>query len=214
MGEDQPQPQNKNINNNKSNSNHNNGNNDGAQRGGQTSRNDNEPLVGPLGALHPLGPLDGSAVPCPTPCRPITWCYNENIRSSKLLRHDGHPCKVLLYPEEGWARTATNSYWLLSIPWWNRNRCKVVEVAGTRRNTTQAKVVEAGKGTVHVVGSFDKESSPEPDFKLTLTSQITTADFNLGYLMTGTLERGHVLNKSCNWQLTHFAVLRKYEWDV
>ena len=53
-------------------------------------------------------------------------------------------------------------------------------------------MVDAGKGSVHVVGSFDKESSPEPDFKLTLTSQITTADFNLGYLMTGTLERGHV----------------------
>ena len=44
--------------------------------------------------------------------------------------------QVLLYPEEGWARTATNSYWLLSIPWWNRNRCKVVEVAGTRRYVT------------------------------------------------------------------------------
>ena len=42
--------------------------------------------------------------------------------------------QVLLYPEEGWARTATNAYWLLSIPWWNRNRCKVVEVTGTRRS--------------------------------------------------------------------------------
>jgi len=207
--EDQQQQQqtgngghNQNLNNNK-NKNYNNGG--GSSGSSKSGGNDNESF----GQLHAILP----PCPCP-PCRPITWCYNENIRSSKLLRHDGHPCKVLLYPEEGWARTATNSYWLLSIPWWNRNRCKVVEVAGTRRNTTQAKVVDAGKGSVNVMGSFDKESSAEPDFKLTLTSQITTADANLGYLMTGTLERGHVINKSSNWQLTHFAVLRKYEWDV
>ena len=75
-------------------------------------------------------------------------------------------------------------------------------------------MVDAGKGAVYVVGSFGKETSPEPDFKLALTSHISTADFNLGYLMTGTLERGHTLNKGVNWQLTHFAVLRKYEWDA
>nr|CAH0102704.1 unnamed protein product [Daphnia galeata] len=61
----------------------------------------------------------------------------NDVRWSKLLRHDGTPTKVLLYPEEGWAKTATNAYWLLSIPWWNRNRCKVVEVAGTRRLPTR-----------------------------------------------------------------------------
>lgn len=49
--------------------------------------------------------------------------------------------KVLLYPEEGWARTATNSYWLLSIPWWNRSRCKVIQVAGTRRSVCVSVVV-------------------------------------------------------------------------
>ncbi|KAI9553594.1 hypothetical protein GHT06_021515 [Daphnia sinensis] len=160
------------------------------------------------------------------PCGPITSGTNGNnsyspvendVRWSKLLRHDGTPTKVLLYPEEGWARTATNAYWLLSIPWWNRNRCKVVEVAGTRRSTTQAKLIDAGdRRTVYVVGSFKNSSttsadlSSEPQFKLALTSHITTADVNLGYLMTGTLERGR---HSDSLQPTHFAVLRKFDWN-
>jgi len=41
--------------------------------------------------------------------------------------------KVLLYPEEGWARSAVSSYWTLTPTWWNRSKCKVVEVTGTRK---------------------------------------------------------------------------------
>ncbi|CAG9111916.1 unnamed protein product [Plutella xylostella] len=41
---------------------------------------------------------------------------------------------VLLFPEEGWARSASSSYWTLQPSWWRRERCKVVEVAGTRRS--------------------------------------------------------------------------------
>jgi hypothetical protein len=41
--------------------------------------------------------------------------------------------QVLLFPEEGWARSASSSYWTLTPAWWSRSRCKVVEVAGTRR---------------------------------------------------------------------------------
>lgn len=41
--------------------------------------------------------------------------------------------QVLLFPEEGWARSASSSYWTLTPFWWSRSRCKVVEVAGTRR---------------------------------------------------------------------------------
>ncbi|GBP84740.1 hypothetical protein EVAR_64635_1 [Eumeta japonica] len=40
---------------------------------------------------------------------------------------------VLLFPEEGWARSASSSHWTLQPCWWRRSRCKVVEVAGTRR---------------------------------------------------------------------------------
>ncbi|XP_057378497.1 uncharacterized protein LOC130700464 [Daphnia carinata] len=169
----------------------------------------------PLLAGHPCGPINSGANGNNHAAAHAS--VENDVRWSKLLRHDGTPTKVLLYPEEGWARTATNAYWLLSIPWWNRNRCKVVEVAGTRRSTTQAKLIDAGdRRTVYVVGSFKSSSttsadlSSEPQFKLALTSHITTADVNLGYLMTGTLERGR---HSDSLQPTHFAVLRKFDWN-
>nr|CAH0102705.1 unnamed protein product [Daphnia galeata] len=81
------------------------------------------------------------------------------------------------------------------------------------QSTTQAKLIDAGdRRTVYVVGSFKSSSSSSPDlsssepqFKLALTSHITTADVNLGYLMTGTLERGR---HGDSLQPTHFAVLR------
>lgn len=41
--------------------------------------------------------------------------------------------QVLLYPEEGWARSATSSYIMIKLcPWW-RNLCIVEEIAGTRQ---------------------------------------------------------------------------------
>ena len=70
-------------------------------------------------------------------------------------------------------------------------------------------MVDTGsKGTVYVVGTFNNSS--EPYLKLTLTRHISAADFNLGYLMTGTLERGQAAGKG-SLQLTHFAVVRRYE---
>lgn len=41
--------------------------------------------------------------------------------------------KVLLYPEEGWARSAASSYWTIAPCRWRRNRCIVEEVAGSRK---------------------------------------------------------------------------------
>ncbi|XP_071439155.1 uncharacterized protein [Hetaerina americana] len=124
----------------------------------------------------------------------------------KMLRPGGSPSKVLLFPEEGWARSASSSYWTLSPAWWSHSRCKVVEVAGTRRYSTQAKMVDNGTGTLFIVGSF-KRMVTDPDFKLYLTSNVTNSDFNMGYSMTGTLERG---SKEANsFQMTHFAVIRR-----
>lgn len=77
------------------------------------------------------------------------------------------------------------------------------------RSTTQAKLIDAGQGTVYVVGSFKGTSDPEPEFKLALTSRISKTDVNLGYAMTGTLERGY----GDELQPTHFAVLRRCEWN-
>ena len=74
-------------------------------------------------------------------------------------------------------------------------------------------MIDAGRGTVNVVGCFKNCNSEvdEPEFKLALTSHISPADVNLGYLMTGTLERGRHVD--C-LQPTHFAVLRKFEWNT
>ncbi|KAK9303810.1 hypothetical protein QLX08_004672 [Tetragonisca angustula] len=65
----------------------------------------------------------------------VQMFYYENRGKccKKLLRYNGYPNKVLLFPEEGWARSASSSYWTLTPFWWSRSRCKVVEVAGTRR---------------------------------------------------------------------------------
>ncbi|XP_077284462.1 uncharacterized protein LOC143910003 [Arctopsyche grandis] len=128
----------------------------------------------------------------------------------KLLKHSGHPNKVLLFPEEGWARSASSSYWTLQPSWWSRTRCKVVEVAGTRRHSTHAKMVDNGAGAIYIVGSF-KRMTIDPDFKLYLTSNVTAADFNMGYSMTGTLERG--CKKTNTFQMTHFAVIRRKDFE-
>ncbi|KYM94750.1 hypothetical protein ALC62_14601 [Cyphomyrmex costatus] len=224
--------------------------------------------------------------------------------------------QVLLFPEEGWARSASSSYWTLTPFWWSRSRCKVVEVAGTRRYSTQAKMVDTGTGTLYIIGSF-KRMTIDPDFKvhiikftkyflynffksrafsanklknpgsrmsvpvarpyelirshngricnfdgelacikdcrhgqrhtlnrqtracpgsndlplkfvglrpkktagnssgvscvLYLTSNVSSSDFNMGYSMTGTLERG--CKKTNSFQMTHFAVIRRRDYE-
>ncbi|KAL4703525.1 hypothetical protein ACJJTC_010145 [Scirpophaga incertulas] len=77
--------------------------------------------------------------------------------------------EVLLFPEEGWARSASSSYWTLQPCWWRRTRCKVVEVAGTRRHSTHARMVVSGGNAVHIVGTF-KHLGTDADFKLYLTT--------------------------------------------
>ncbi|XP_076285823.1 uncharacterized protein LOC143211740 isoform X4 [Lasioglossum baleicum] len=142
----------------------------------------------------------------------VQMFYYENRGKccKKLLRYDGYPNKVLLFPEEGWARSASSSYWTLSLFWWSRSRCKVVEVAGTRRYSTEAKMVDSGTGTLYIIGSF-KRMSTDPDFKLYLTSNVSSSDFNMGYSMTGTLERG--CKKTNTFQMTHFAVIRRRDYE-
>lgn len=48
--------------------------------------------------------------------------------------------------------------------------------------------------------------------QLYLTSNVTVSDFNMGYSMTGTLERGCKKNNS--FQMTHFAVIRRRDYDL
>ncbi|XP_017299672.2 uncharacterized protein LOC103509413 [Diaphorina citri] len=135
---------------------------------------------------------------------------NKGRCCKKILRYNGYPNKVLLYPEEGWARSAASSYWTITPSWWSKSRCKVVEVAGTRRYKTTAKMLDNGRGSLYIVGSF-KKNIPEPDFKLFLTSNVTISDFNMGYSMTGSLERGSKRDNS--FQTTHFAVIKRRDFE-
>lgn len=123
----------------------------------------------------------------------------------KLLRYEGCPNKVLLFPFEGWAQPAVSSYWLIKLPWWSRRRCKIVEVCGSKKTSTKAKVVYTGNGDMAVVGKFKK--SMEPDFKLCLTTNVSNADFQLGYSMTGSLERGN--RKDGTMEMTHHAMIKR-----
>lgn len=43
--------------------------------------------------------------------------------------------------------------------------------------------------------------------QLNLTSNITTADYNMGYCLTGSLERG--CKKTSKFHQTHFVVIRR-----
>ncbi|XP_063243782.1 uncharacterized protein LOC134543022 [Bacillus rossius redtenbacheri] len=163
----------------------------------------------PLARRRPQPPQQPP--PSPTAAMVQMFYYeNRGKCCKKLLRYNGYPNKVLLFPDEGWARSASSSYWTLTPAWWSRNRCKVVEIAGTRRYSAHAKMVDTGTGNLYIVGSF-KRMSLDPDFKLYLTSNVTTSDFNMGYSMTGTLERGS--KKSNSFQMTHFAVIRRRDYD-
>ncbi|BES91661.1 Hypothetical protein NTJ_04470 [Nesidiocoris tenuis] len=147
--------------------------------------------------LIPRGAPSPPTPPMPKPPTPVSC--------KKILKKTN---KVLLYPEEGWARSAASSYWTLTPCWWSRSVCTVVEVAGTRRYTTRAKMVESDTGNLSIVGSFRK-NVPDPDFKLWLTSSISIADRNMGYCMTGNLDRGNKSSQSSAYQTTHFAVIRQ-----
>ncbi|XP_022193406.2 uncharacterized protein LOC111051250 [Nilaparvata lugens] len=139
------------------------------------------------------------------------WCCFPFLKSQQTsIRCRDGPRKVLLYPEESWARSAASSYWTLATCWWCKSRCKVVEVAGTRRYSTRAKMIDSGSGNVYIIGSF-KKMAVDPDFKLSLTTNVSVADFNMGYAMTGSLERG--CKDTNSFQMTHFAVIRRVELD-
>ncbi|KAK8741255.1 hypothetical protein OTU49_002579 [Cherax quadricarinatus] len=122
-----------------------------------------------------------------------------------LHDHDSLPEKVWLYPEEGWARVCCNSHWLLKTPWWSTRHCYILEVEGTKKHRTVGRVLPARAGEVVVEGSF--RGVTDGDFRLVLTSTVTPADQQRGYLMTGSLEKGD--RKLGRWQTTHLAVTKR-----
>ena len=90
---------------------------------------------------------------------------------------------MLLFPYEGWAHPACVTYWVLKTTWWSKKRCKIVEVSGNKKVTTKGKMSDVGNGNMVVTGKF--RGGRDHDFKLSLTSNVSNADFQLGYSMTG-----------------------------
>lgn len=67
-------------------------------------------------------------------------------------------------------------------------------------------MVDSGKGNLVIVGKF--KHVPEcPDFILVLTTNVSNADFQLGYSMTGILERGQ--KKEGLLEFTHYAMIKR-----
>ncbi|XP_036231006.2 uncharacterized protein [Bactrocera oleae] len=162
----------------------------------------------------------------------------------KLLKFNGYSNKILLYPEEGWARTASSSYWTITPCWWQPNRCRIEEFTGTQRQSTKAKMmpleqkgslliaghfrskksltggsplggrtcmdcVDDGDGGVGVDGAAAGKEQEIDEFKLYLTSNISMEDYNMGYCLTGFVERR--CHQTNTYQMTHFAVIKR-QW--
>ncbi|KAH8347794.1 hypothetical protein KR084_001076 [Drosophila pseudotakahashii] len=174
----------------------------------------------------------------------------------KLLKFNGNSNKILLYPEEGWARTASSSYWTITPCFWQPNRCRIVECSGTQRRATKARMLPLEQqGSLLIAGHFRRTTAmgggaaspagggaagsgsvaatPTPaipasairtagsagcdkslpawndEFKLYLTSNISMEDYNMGYCLTGFVERRCQVTNT--FQMTHFAVIKR-QW--
>lgn len=125
----------------------------------------------------------------------------------RLMRKDGANKKVLLFPYEGWAQPASATYLALKTNWWSKKHCNVVQVSGTKRLSTRGRISSSPKtNTMVVVGKFKEAAMEVRCFRLTLTTDVSNADFQLGYSMVGCLERGF------RWdclQMTHFAMIKR-----
>ncbi|XP_052815333.1 uncharacterized protein LOC128242278 [Mya arenaria] len=124
----------------------------------------------------------------------------------KILNHEGVPTKVHLFPYEGWAQSAMTSYWLLKTYWWSRSRVKITEVTGSQTHEVKGKIRCIKNGSIVISGKIkDKTNS---DYRMYLTSNVDSADFQLGYCVTGTLERGRKKSEK-GLSLTHYAMIKR-----
>lgn len=49
----------------------------------------------------------------------------------KLLKAEGYPNRVLLFPYEGLSKPTCQTFWTIKPTWWNKKRCKIVEISGS-----------------------------------------------------------------------------------
>lgn len=116
--------------------------------------------------------------------------------------------KVLLYPEEEWAKNARTVQWTLKVNRWWKRYCTVIEssLGGSQTHSTVGRISQNRDGTLTITGHFKRKENP--DFKLHLSAIITPSDIQNGYLMTGALQQGD-LKRSKSMEITHFAVIPK-----
>lgn len=114
--------------------------------------------------------------------------------------------KINAFSLPGWAQPALSSYWLLKTYWWSRSRVKITEVTGSQRYQVKGKVINMKNGNLTISGKIKDKSNS--DFKMHLTSNVSNADFQLGYCVTGTLERGNKKTEK-GMTLTHYAMIKR-----
>ncbi|XP_039273529.2 uncharacterized protein LOC120347569 [Styela clava] len=117
--------------------------------------------------------------------------------------------KVLLYPEEEWAKNAKTVQWTIKLNRWWKRYCTVVEscAGGTQTHSAVARISQNRDGTLTITGRFKRLDTP--DFKLHLSARISQSDIQNGYLMTGALQQGDI-KRSIGMEITHFAVIPKH----
>ena len=136
----------------------------------------------------------------------LYYWENRGKSAYKMLKKDGYPNRVLLFPYEGWARPACQTYWILKTPWWSKKRCKVVQICGSTKLTGRGRISETEDGSILIVGKL-KQTKETPAFRLFLTTNVSNTDFQMGYSMTGMVERGSSVNSFM--EFTHYAMIKR-----
>lgn len=136
---------------------------------------------------------------------------NVTEKSKKVLNVHSSKCaaiKVVLHPEEEWAKNAKTVQWNIKLNRWWKRYCTVTEscAGGKQGISALAKITQNRDGTLTIAGRFKRAENP--DFTLHLTARVMTEDIQNGYLMTGALQQGDKATSSM--EITHFAAIPKH----
>ncbi|XP_002130562.2 uncharacterized protein LOC100181880 [Ciona intestinalis] len=146
-------------------------------------------------------------------------CYYDMNLAQKchkmLHQHAGKSSssKVLLFPEEEWARNAYGIQWEIKMNRWWKRYCTITEHRAGGRAAVSAvgKIVQNRDGTLTILGRFKRNK--DPDFRLHLSGRVTKDDFERGYLMTGALQLGDLKGEG-RLEITHFAVVPRHQQSI
>lgn len=152
--------------------------------------------------------------------------YYETVGKSyrRLLHREGFVLQVDLHPVESYAAAAPRARWLVELPraWSLSSCCRVTELRGPlQRCAVKAKAGDKGEGCIEIKGAFPggggkpcapsrepaAEASGLANFRLRLTTAVSAEDFQRGYCLTGTVERG--VDGAPEMTTTHFAVVKR-----